>query len=143
MKEIEYIAFTCRNKKCGGVFQDIDFYNSSNFPPTFKYCKTCVEKGFKNPKFIRFTVPESLREKEFDGIEIDYFILLVNEKLQYAPKFKSYATKLMKQSLKYLERDILKGKQVSKLNYDACFKMAVEKINYIINQPPEALPRAG
>jgi len=143
MKEIAYIGHTCRKKKCKRAFVAVDLYNSLNYPPTYRYCPSCVENGFKNLKFFRFTVPESLREKEFNKINIDYFILLINEKLQSEPELKLFASKLLKQSIIYLERDILKNKRISKKNHDSCFNMAVEKINYFKNPSSKTLLQAG
>jgi len=143
MKELEYVTFTCRNKKCGRGFVDIDLYNTQNYPSTYKYCDSCVEEGFKNLKFYRFIVPVSLREKEFNGIDIDYFILLINIKLQSDLDLRPLATNLLKQSVTYFERDVLKNKRISRKNYDTCFNMAVERINHFKNSSPETLLQAS
>ncbi|KKP40240.1 MAG: hypothetical protein UR30_C0005G0021 [Candidatus Peregrinibacteria bacterium GW2011_GWC2_33_13] len=142
MNDLVYVTHSCI--KCEGAFQDIDFYDSVNFPPSYKYCPRCVDKGFNNPKrFLRLKIPENIREKEHSGINIDYFILLINEKLACVPEFKQYATKILKASVAYLDREKLKGKKISKLHYQSCLDMAIEKTSYSISRPSKSLLEAS
>ena len=48
-----YVTHTCKNKKCGRAFVDVDLYNAQSAPPSWKYCKSCVKEGFENVKKVK------------------------------------------------------------------------------------------
>ena len=50
-KQIEYVTHTC--PICDTCFIDVDSINSYNEPPTWRVCKSCKKKGFKDDKELK------------------------------------------------------------------------------------------
>lgn len=44
-----YVVHFCRNKACNNGWLDEDLTNAGT-PPTWKYCSSCVDDGFKQAK---------------------------------------------------------------------------------------------
>ncbi len=64
-----YIIHVCKNSNlsptnenyCNNCWVDVDKTHATTYPPTWKYCKECEAKGFKNPKTRNITrTPEQI-----------------------------------------------------------------------------------
>ncbi len=64
-----YIIHVCKNSNlsptdenyCNNCWVDVDKTHATTYPPTWKYCKECESKGFKNPKTRNITrTPEQI-----------------------------------------------------------------------------------
>ena len=71
MRNDVYVVHVCKNSKlpssdpnqCNNCWIDIDKTHATTFPPTWKYCKECEAKGFKNPKTRNITrTPEQIEK---------------------------------------------------------------------------------
>ena len=69
MRNDVFVTHTCKNSKlnpsdpnyCDRAWVDVDKTNVTSVPPTWKYCKECEAKGFKNPKVRNVTrTPEQI-----------------------------------------------------------------------------------
>lgn len=69
-KNLSYVTHTCKNIKlpkdnpnyCDRGFNDVDRYNVTTIPPTWKYCKECEAKGYKNPRTRRDIKPPTEKQ---------------------------------------------------------------------------------
>lgn len=64
-----WVIHVCKNSKlkptdenyCNNCWIDVDKTHVTTTPPTYKYCKECEAKGFKNPKTRNITrTPEQI-----------------------------------------------------------------------------------
>lgn len=64
-----FVAHVCKNSTlsptdenyCNRIWIDVDKTGATSYPPTWKYCKECEAKGFKNPKTRNITrTPEQI-----------------------------------------------------------------------------------
>ena len=66
-----YVIHFCKNSRlsttnenyCNNCWIDVDKTNVTSIPPSWKYCKECEAKGFKNPKTRNITrTPEQIEK---------------------------------------------------------------------------------
>lgn len=69
MRNDVYIAHVCKNSTlppadpnyCNRIWIDVDKTHATTYAPTWKFCKECEAKGFKNPKTRNITrTPEQI-----------------------------------------------------------------------------------
>ena len=71
MRNDVYLIHVCKNSTlsptdknyCNNCWVDVDKTGATTYPPTWKYCKECESKGFKNPKTRNITkTPEQIEK---------------------------------------------------------------------------------